>query len=104
MTEHLGTRDWDQATIYRNLVKLAEAGLARIAGRGAGLVRYEIVDGGEEVAHLHPHFVCNVCHTLACLPELIVPRYQPEGWVEAIASAELQFVGRCPPCSAAATA
>ncbi|MFT7581139.1 MAG: Fur family ferric uptake transcriptional regulator [Myxococcota bacterium] len=101
MVEHLGTDGSDQATIYRSLVKLVEVGLARVAGRAAGLVRYESV-GTNEVAHLHPHFVCNDCSSVACLPELVVPRYKPEGWVDAIADAELQFVGRCPPCNAAA--
>src|SRR5690606_1873947 len=37
----LASEDWDQATIYRNLVKLVEARLARVATQVAGVTRYE---------------------------------------------------------------
>ena len=36
----IGDVDWDQATLYRNLVKLVEANLARVASRVDGVVRY----------------------------------------------------------------
>ena len=34
VVEAIGEDGWDQATLYRNLVKLVEAGLARSARRG----------------------------------------------------------------------
>ena len=37
MLERLGETDWDPATVYRNLVKLRDAGLAPIAHRTDGL-------------------------------------------------------------------
>ena len=38
----LGDSDWDQATIYRNLVKLRGAGLAPVVSRMDGIDRYAL--------------------------------------------------------------
>lgn len=42
LLEGLGEVDWDQATVYRNLVKLSEVGLARIVSHAEGVSRYEL--------------------------------------------------------------
>lgn len=89
--------DWDQATLYRNLVALAEAGLARVASQVGGVVRY-VVQDGEADAHLHPHFSCRECGDVQCLPGMgLTPPTDPR-WREALQDVDLQVVGRCPGC------
>lgn len=97
VVEALGGDEWDQATLYRNLVKLTEARLARVASQVGGVARYEAL-GEHDEPHLHPHFACTDCKTVVCLhdAELVVPR--DPGWREALWEAELQLVGRCPRC------
>jgi len=68
VADRLSTQTWDRATIYRNLIDLAEAGLARRTDVGDHVWRFEAVTEGHETAH--PHFVCTECGTVECLPEL----------------------------------
>jgi Fur family ferric uptake transcriptional regulator len=59
----------DRATVYRNLIDLAEVGLLRRIDLGDHTWRFEAVDpahGGDQ----HPHFVCSECGVVECLPEL----------------------------------
>src|SRR5690606_33450902 len=97
VVEALGNGDWDQATLYRNLLKLVDANLARVASRVGGVTRYEIQSVDPE-PHLHPHFACRDCGSVECMPgaELSIPR--DPLWREALRDAELQVVGRCPRC------
>ena len=64
--EELGETDWDPATIYRNLVKLKEAGVAPVVSRAEGIDRYALGAGTD---HRHPHFVCDDCGVVQCLPD-----------------------------------
>jgi Fur family ferric uptake transcriptional regulator len=63
---------YDRATVYRNLIDLTEAGLARRLDLGDHVWRFERVPGDPaEPGHgtdVHPHFVCNECGTVECLP------------------------------------
>jgi Fur family ferric uptake transcriptional regulator len=64
---------WDRATLYRNLVDLTNAGLARKVELGDRVWRFE--DSGPVERHdaaLHPHFVCTVCGSVSCLPDAAV--------------------------------
>ena len=73
MLERLGETDWDPTTIYRNLVKLRDAGVAAVVSRVEGIDRYALAGAGED-GHRHPHFVCEDCGRVACLPaELAAP-------------------------------
>lgn len=65
----------DQATIYRNLVDLAEAGLLRRSDLGDHTWRFEVARADEPETG-HPHFVCTECGDIQCLPviELNIPR------------------------------
>lgn len=90
--------DWDQATIYRNLVKFAQVGLTRVASEAGGLTRYELADGRGVRQHVHPHFVCSSCGTVSCLPEIALPVTTEPEWTLAVGAAVVQFVGQCPPC------
>ncbi len=95
--ETLGNDDWDQATLYRNLLKLEEAKLIRVASRAGGVTRYESVQPGEETHH-HPHFVCGDCGQVSCLPCDEVSLNVDEKWRTLLAESELQFVGTCTTC------
>ena len=98
--EQLGTTTWDQATIYRNLVKLKEAGLALVASRIDGIDRYAF-HSVEDDPHRHPHFVCDDCGQIACLPVELLPALKDnDPWAASIERAVIQLRGECPDCLA----
>jgi Fur family ferric uptake transcriptional regulator len=68
VADQLASQAWDRATIYRNLIDLAEAGLVRRTDMGDHVWRFEAVS--EEHDAQHPHFVCTECGTVECLPEI----------------------------------
>src|SRR5438132_6944629 len=70
VAERLASQPWDRATIYRNLVDLAEAGLARRTDVGDHVWRFEARVPGSEHDTSHPHFVCIECGSVECLPEI----------------------------------
>ena len=96
ITEELLPLGFDRATIYRNLVDLAEAGLVSRVELGDHVWRYE-VRGPEprEGEGEHPHFVCNDCGDVACLPESAVAL---RGEAVRNQVAEIQLRGRCVAC------
>lgn len=87
---------WDRATVYRNLVALVGIGLARVASHAAGICRYEVARGEKHDAH--PHFLCDDCGVVSCLPETEVVTPKKAKWSKSLKAAEVQFVGRCPSC------
>jgi len=89
---------WDRATVYRNLVALVGVGLVRISSHAGGICRYEMTKDAQDCAH--PHFVCDDCGIVSCLPEAqVVTKKKNARWSKSLRSAEVQFVGRCPSCS-----
>lgn len=64
VVERMGAEAPDRATVYRNLVDLAEAGLLRRAHLGDAW-RFE---GGDESEHAH--FICTKCGTVECAPDV----------------------------------
>ena len=100
--QRLGKTRWDPATVYRNLVKLREAGIAPVASRMEGIDRYALA-GAEGGGHSHPHFHCEDCGRVACLPEEVVGSFAATGpWAESIQRAMVQLRGECPDCIAEA--
>lgn len=97
----LASEDWDQATIYRNLVKLVEARLARVATQVAGVTRYE-ASHPREAPHRHPHFACRSCGVVECMPDAELVIRRGSKWRQAVLQAEWQLVGECPDCRPAA--
>jgi len=96
--ERLGEADCCPTTIYRNLVKLRDAGVAPVVNRAEGVDRYALADGHED-AHRHPHFVCDKCSRVACLPEELGSSVAIDGpWATSIQQAALQLRGDCPDC------
>lgn len=73
--DYLAAHKWDQATLYRNLIELADCGLARRTEVGDHVWRFEAIIGGHDAA-AHPHFTCTACGSVECLPalEIVVPR------------------------------
>ncbi|MCK6502234.1 transcriptional repressor [Myxococcota bacterium] len=84
-------------TVSRNLDKLVEAGLARLASRDGGVGRFEAAGSPEHARHTHPHFVCTDCGTVSCLPEQPVPTLEAgPRWSQSLAAATLELKGHCP--------
>ncbi|MEM1181736.1 MAG: Fur family transcriptional regulator [Acidobacteriota bacterium] len=96
--ERLGDTDWDPATTYRNLVKLRDAGVAPVVSRIEGIDRYALAgDSGD--GHRHPHFLCEDCGKVACLPAELTDSMAIEGpWAESIKRAMVHLRGECPDC------
>lgn len=88
---------WDRATVYRNLVALVGVKLLRVASHAGGITRYEVATGEEHLAH--PHFLCDDCGVVSCLPETEIVTPKKAKWAKSLKAAEVQFVGRCPSCS-----
>ena len=94
----LGETDWDPATIYRNLVKLRDAGIAPVVSRAEGIDRYALA-GTHDSGHHHPHFVCDDCGQISCLPaEVALPMSTDERWANSVRQAKIQLRGECPDC------
>ena len=92
--------DWDPATIYRNLVKLREAGIALVVSRVDGVDRY-VFSTSDKDAHRHAHFSCEYCGIVECLPDYITSAISLEGrWARSIEQAMIQIRGVCPDCLA----
>lgn len=96
--ERLGEMDCDPATIYRNLVKLRDAGLAPVVSRAEGIDRYTLARMQED-GHRHPHFVCKDCGRVACLPVEFAASLPMDGpWAASIRGAMIELRGDCPDC------
>ena len=95
LTERLAGVDLDRATIYRNLISLTEAGLLVKTQLGDNVWRFALPHMKSTRHGTHPHFVCNDCGDVACLPESAVALRG-----EAIRNhvAEVQLRGRCVAC------
>ena len=89
----------DQATAYRSLVSFQEKGIVRVASHARGIARYELVGEGEEAHHVHPHFICNECGMVSCLPKTTYITAVDEQWRECLKMAAMQFVGKCQECA-----
>ncbi|PRQ02982.1 Ferric uptake regulation protein [Enhygromyxa salina] len=96
--QRLGETDWDPATIYRNLVKLRDAGLAPVVSRADGINRYALAQAHDD-GHQHPHFVCEDCGRVTCLPAELTASMAMQGpWAASIQKAMVQLRGECPDC------
>ena len=96
--EELSSEDWDPATVYRNLVKLREAGIAPVVSRADGIDRYAFAAAPDD-GHHHPHFYCEDCGRLACLPaEVSVSLPAENPWTASVRAAMIQLRGACPDC------
>ncbi|MBS0207873.1 MAG: transcriptional repressor [Planctomycetes bacterium] len=63
----LESRGFDQATIYRSLVEMAEAGLLTRMELGDRVWRYEVRSATTSDQPAHLHFLCVACGKIECL-------------------------------------
>ena len=102
IADALAPQGWDRATIYRNLTDLTEAGLLRRTDMGDHVWRFELAsdpEGGHETG-LHPHFVCNACGDVTCLPDDAIEIHVGRGAPKSLKgrAVEIQVKGRCDDC------
>ncbi len=98
LAARLGRDRFDPVTVYRNLKRLAEVGLARIASRAGGRARYELTTTPPGAHRGHPHFACHQCGVVTCLEVTVVMETSDSAWRGALHSAEVQLEGICPDC------
>lgn len=106
----LAAEGWDRATVYRNLMALTSAGLLRRTDLGDHTWRFELKRGepgapGQpgrtaEDGSVHPHFLCDACGDVVCLPGSAVQVVAARGTPKAIQRRryEVQIKGRCDNC------
>ncbi|MEE2828195.1 MAG: transcriptional repressor, partial [Myxococcota bacterium] len=61
---------FDKASVWRILADLAERGLLRRMDLGDRVWRYELVGNCRPLKDNHPHFLCQECSEVRCLPPL----------------------------------
>jgi len=88
---------FDRATVYRNLNDLVENGLATRVDLGDHIWRFEGLGAENSEGPEHPHFLCNDCGDIVCLPamEIALPSKagRPIGDVQ-----DVVLRGRCGSC------
>jgi Fur family transcriptional regulator, ferric uptake regulator len=99
--EALVDHGYDRATIYRNLMDLAEAGLLLRSDLGDHVWRFERVKVHAGHSPGHPHFVCTDCGGVLCLPALTVRVVAASGAPKALGTkqVEVQVKGLCDDCT-----
>lgn len=100
--DRLSSAGFDRATLYRNLMDLAEAGLVTRTDLGDHVWRFELRSGaaGEGHADDHPHFVCTDCGGVSCLPGTSVRISAAKGAPRALErkAVKIQLSGLCDAC------
>jgi Fur family ferric uptake transcriptional regulator len=99
--EALAGRGFDRATIYRNLVDLADVGLLTRSDLGDHVWRFERKRATAGHSEDHPHFVCTDCGDVKCLPDLAVKVVPASGTPRALRTRQVavQVKGRCDDCN-----
>lgn len=99
--ERLASAGFDRATLYRNLIDLAEAGLLTRTDLGDHVWRFELRRDGEDHGAQHPHFVCSDCGDVSCLPGASIRISAPAGAPRALSlkSVKVQVTGLCDRCA-----
>ena len=98
LTAQLVPLGFDRATIYRNLVDLADAGLVSRVEVGDHVWRYEVRGRDHASGEVeHSHFVCNDCGIVLCLSEVsIAIRPAPGSRRSVVAEiSDVVLKGRC---------
>jgi Fur family ferric uptake transcriptional regulator len=95
LTARLAGDDLDRVTIYRNLLSLTDAGLLVRTQLGDNVWRFELPSITSTAHDTHPHFVCNDCGDVSCLPGDAVAL---RGAAIRNEVAEVQLRGRCVAC------
>src|SRR5688572_24016478 len=102
VVERLAPEGWDRATIYRNLTDLTEAGLVRRTDLGDHVWRFDLrVQQKGHAESDHPHFMCDECGGVLCLPDESVELKPARGAPRALQRnrVQIQIRGRCDRCA-----
>lgn len=101
LVEALVERDFDAATIYRNLIDLEGAGLVSRINLGDNVWRFELRGPGTEERREHPHFVCLDCGVITCLAEVRVKLTPAPGSGRSVVGniADIVIKGQCMRCA-----
>ena len=104
LADALGPAGWDRATIYRNLIDLTDAGMLRRSDVGDHVWRFERVREAAASGHVsgaHPHFVCDACGDVSCLPGEAVEVHASRDTPRSLkgGAVEIQVKGRCDRCA-----
>lgn len=91
----------DKASIWRILADLADCGVLRRMDLGDRTWRYELLDACRALTDDHPHFLCEACGEVSCLPPLEV-RARDGALPDALRGADfrVRVMGRCVGCAA----
>lgn len=93
---------FDKASVWRILADLADRGMLRRMDLGDRVWRYELIDNCRPVKDNHPHFLCEECSEVSCLPPLELRA--PDGdFPKALLGANfhIRVTGICADCLAA---
>lgn len=98
VSEQLVPEGLDQATIYRNLTDLCDAGLLKRLDLGDHVWRFEFrLEDNEDDEH--PHFVCTDCGEIACLAPVGIS-FDDEDDAPRVGEVDQVFLkGRCAECT-----
>lgn len=91
----------DRVSVFRNLVALVDAGLARRLEVGDHTWRFELsAERGVDDSHTHAHFTCTTCGEVTCLDDIdVAPRPGADPVVaRLLTGAEVQLRGTCEEC------
>ncbi len=101
LADKLAPAGWDRATVFRVLNDLTEASLVHRVDLGDHVWRFEYCAESEPHAGgEHPHFVCNDCGDVVCLPDADVQVKSSTGPRALRGHAlEIQLKGRCDRCA-----
>ena len=87
----------DPSSIFRNLHDLAEVGLVNRTELGDHVWRFELVQDNH--AGSHPHFVCEDCGSVTCLPEAAL-ELDAQRKVEGVGTiSQVLLKGQCEDCA-----
>jgi len=89
------TEKIDLATVYRSLNLFYEKGLLRIVSKTGDFVRYEV---NCEHNPEHPHFICESCDSVECLPASKVCDISKMASGKKVTHAQITLRGICEQC------
>lgn len=87
-----------RATVYRNLLMLADAGVLVRAQVGDNILRFELPRSSTNDHLHHPHLTCTACGAVRCLPPSAIS-FRGEAAKSEVEQVQLR--GRCATCVAA---
>lgn len=98
--EALADHGYDRATLYRNLVDLTTGGLVSRTDLGDHLWRFALAGADGHDSSAHPHFVCQECGDVSCLPDGAVSVNASRGVPKSVRqkNVEIQIRGLCNDC------